>query len=166
VNPTTNLFFHDMLTIPFFVSDLFIPDPDTSLPAIIQLCLIGAVEYTSVVFSALIDLWSGMRKAKRMGIKRTSHGLRRTVSKLSSYLVLMAMLTGIDIAIVLSCLFLSHNGMSVPPPFLWLTSLGAAGHILIEAISVLENLEQGPRLRSLGKKLWYFYRKNRRSATF
>lgn len=59
-----------MLTIPFFVSDLFIPDPDTSLPAIIQLCLIGAVEYTSVVFSALIDLWSGMRKAKRMEIGR------------------------------------------------------------------------------------------------
>lgn len=155
-----------MKTISFLVSALFLPDPDTSLPCIVQLCIIGASEYTAVVMSVLIDLWSGIRKAKRTGIRRTSHGLRRTVGKLLSYLVLMAMLTGIDTAIVLSCLFLSHNGVSTPPPFLWLTSLGAAGHILIEAISVLENLEQGPRLRCIGKKLWNFYRKNRRSATF
>lgn len=151
-----------MLSISFIVSDLFLPDPDSSVPAIVQLCLIGAVEYSSVVFSVLIDMWSGMRKSKRTGIRRTSRGLRRSVSKLLSYLMLMAMLSGIDAAIILSCLFLKHNGLSAPPPFLWLTSLATAGHIIIEITSILENLEQGPRLRSLARKLWDSYITHRR----
>lgn len=157
-----------MKTISFIVSNLFLPDPDTAIPVIIQLCIIGAVEYTAVITSVLIDLCSGMRKAHRNGIRRTSRGMRRTVSKLLSYLMLMGMLSGIDLAIILSCIFLSHNGLSTPPPFLWLTSLGAAGHIAIETASILENLEQGHRLRALGKKLWDMYYRQRRgkSATF
>lgn len=157
-----------MKTISFIVSNLFLPDPDAAIPALIQLCLIGTVEYTAVITSALIDLWSGMRKASRHGIRRTSRGLRRTVSKLQSYLMLMVMLSGIDCAIILSCLFLRTQGLSTPPPFLWLTSLGAAGHIAIEATSILENLEQGPRLRALGKRLCDAYRRSRKnqSATF
>lgn len=157
-----------MKTISFIVSNLFLPDPDTAIPVIAQLCLIGAIEYTAVITSVLIDLCSGMRKAHRNGIRRTSRGMRRTVSKLLSYLMLMGMLSGIDSAIILSCIFLSHNGLPTPPPFLWLTSLGAAGHIAIETASILENLEQGHRLRALGKKLWDMYYRQRRgkSATF
>ena len=155
-----------MHTLSFFVSELFLPDPDSSIPTIIQLCLIGAVEYSSVVFCVLIDLWSGIRKSRRNGLKRTSRGFRRTVGKLSSYLTLMGMLSAIDVAIVLSCIFLHDHGVSTPPPFLWLTSMGTAGHILIATKSILENLEQGPRLRSLFKKMWQLYRKNRKDATF
>ena len=154
-----------MHTLSFFVSELFLPDPDSSIPTIIQLCLIGAVEYSSVVFCVLIDLWSGIRKSRRNGLKRTSRGFRRTVGKLSSYLTLMGMLSAIDVAIVLSCIFLHDHGVSTAA-ILVADFYGTAGHILIETKSILENLEQGPRLRSLFKKMWQLYRKNRKDATF
>lgn len=156
-----------MHTLSFFVSELFLPDPHSSIPTIIQLCLIGAVEYTAVVFSVLIDLWSGVRKSRRNGLKRTSRGFRRTVGKLSSYLTLMGMLSAIDVAIVLSCIFLRTHGITTPPPFLWLTSLGAAGHIVIETTSILENIEHGRRLKMAFRKVWRLYSKRRDSdATF
>ena len=89
-----------------------------------------AVLYACVFLSALIDLYFGVKRAKRLKIARTSYGYRRTITKLTSYFGLMIMLTIADIA------------ASVVFKMPYFTVLGAIGIIIVEAKSVYENLKQ------------------------
>lgn len=89
-----------------------------------------AVLYVCVFLSVLIDLFFGVRRAKRMKIVRTSSGYRRTISKLTNYFCLMLMLSIADI--VASVVF------KMP----YFTVTGAIGIVLVEAKSVFENLKQ------------------------
>jgi len=88
-----------------------------------------AVLYVCVFLSVLIDLFFGVRRAKRMKIVRTSSGYRRTISKLTNYFGLMLMLSIADI--VASVVF------KMP----YFTVTGAIGIVLVEAKSVFENLK-------------------------
>jgi hypothetical protein len=83
-----------------------------------------------VLASALIDLFFGVRRARRLKIARTSYGYRRTITKLTSYFGLMIMLTIADVA------------ASVVFKMPYFTVLGAIGIIIVEAKSVFENLKQ------------------------
>ena len=89
-----------------------------------------AVLYACVFLSAIIDLFFGVRRAKRLKIIRTSSGYRRTISKLTNYFGLMLMLSIADV--VASVVF------KMP----YFTVAGAVGIVLVEAKSVFENLKQ------------------------
>jgi len=89
-----------------------------------------AVLYACVFASVLIDLFFGIKRAKRLKITCTSYGYRRTITKLTSYFGLMLMLTIADIAA--SVLF------SMP----YFTVIGTVGIVIVEAKSVFENLKQ------------------------
>ena len=95
-----------------------------------SLLTVLAVLYTCVFLSVLIDLFFGIRRAKRLKIVRTSFGYRRTITKLTSYFGLMIMLSIADI--VASVVF------DMP----YFTVIGAIGIILVEAKSVFEHLRQ------------------------
>jgi len=89
-----------------------------------------AVLYACVFASVLIDLFFGIKRAKRLKIARTSYGYRRTITKLTSYFGLLLMLTIADIAA--SVLF------RMP----YFTIIGTVGIVIVEAKSVFENLKQ------------------------
>ena len=88
------------------------------------------VLYACVFLSVLIDLFFGVKRAKRLKIVRTSFGYRRTITKLTSYFGLMLMLSIADIA------------ASVIFKMPYFTVIGAIGIIIVEAKSVFENLKQ------------------------
>jgi hypothetical protein len=89
-----------------------------------------AVLYACVFVSVLIDLFFGVKRAKRLKIVRTSFGYRRTITKLTSYFGLMLMLSIADIA------------ASVVFKMPYFTVTGAIGIVIVEAKSVFENLKQ------------------------
>jgi hypothetical protein len=89
-----------------------------------------AVLYACVFVSVLIDLFFGVKRAKRLKIVRTSFGYRRTITKLTSYFGLMLMLSIADIA------------ASVVFKMPYFTVIGAIGIVIVEAKSVFENLKQ------------------------
>jgi len=95
-----------------------------------EILTVFVILYTCVFASVLIDLFFGVRRARRLNIARTSYGYRRTITKLTSYFGLMLMLTIADIAA--SVLF------KMP----YFTVIGATGIIIVEAKSVMENLKQ------------------------
>jgi hypothetical protein len=83
------------------------------------------VLYACVFVSVLIDLFFGVKRAKRLKIVRTSFGYRRTITKLTSYFGLMLMLSIADIA------------ASVIFKMPYFTVAGAIGIVAVEAKSVL-----------------------------
>jgi hypothetical protein len=89
-----------------------------------------AVLYACVFLSVLIDLFFGVKRAKRLKIVRTSFGYRRTITKLTSYFGLMLMLSIADIA------------ASVVFKMPYFTVLGAIGIVAVEAKSVFENIRK------------------------
>ena len=86
--------------------------------------------YACVFVSVFIDLYFGVKRAKRFKIIRTSFGYRRTITKLTSYFGLMLMLSIADIAA--SIIF------KMP----YFTVTGAIGIVLVEIKSVFENIKQ------------------------
>ena len=88
------------------------------------------VLYACVFVSVIIDLFFGVKRAKRLKIVRTSFGYRRTVTKLTGYFGLMLMLSIADVA------------ASVIFKLPYFTVIGAIGIIMVEAKSVFENLKQ------------------------
>jgi hypothetical protein len=53
--------------------------------------------YLMVLFAIFTDLWSGVRKAKKNGIARSSYGFKRTIDKVARYYNVMLALTVIDV---------------------------------------------------------------------
>jgi len=94
------------------------------------LLIVLVVLYACVFASVLIDLFFGVKRARRLKIARTSFGYRRTITKLTSYFGLMLMLSIADVA------------ASVVLKMPYFTVLGAIGIIIVEAKSVYENLKQ------------------------
>lgn len=88
------------------------------------------VLYSCVFVAVLIDLYFGVRRAKRLKIVRTSYGYRRTITKLTSYFGLMIMLSIADVAA--SVIF------NMP----YFTVVGAIGIVAVEGKSVFENIRK------------------------
>jgi ABC-type proline/glycine betaine transport system permease subunit len=89
-----------------------------------------ALLYVCVFLSVLIDLYFGVKRARRLKIVRTSFGYRRTITKLTSYFGLMLMLSIADVA------------ASVIFKMPYFTVLGAIGIVIVEGKSVFENIRQ------------------------
>lgn len=92
--------------------------------------LIEIAIWMVMLVAVLIDMRTGIRRARTLGIEPDSHGLRRTFTKLGDYGKVTVMLLCIDI---LAMLF----GIYVLP---WASGASAVGAVLIECWSVRENL--------------------------
>lgn len=97
--------------------------------------------YVFVFIAILADLWSGVRKAKKLEIARTSYGFRQTVQKLARYYNALLALTVIDCMQIASVWYLdtyySYNIPIIPI----VTIFGAIGIALIEVKSIFEKAE-------------------------
>lgn len=98
-----------------------------------------SIEYVGAFLAVMADLVSGIRKSRRLGHPCTSGGLRRSVSKLSSYYLSLFCLTVVDGIAIAALQLLSAQGQEVAPPFPYLTTLGSLSIALIETKSIAEN---------------------------
>lgn len=97
------------------------------------LIIVGAF-YVLDFICVLLDLRSGVRKAKAAGLYRSSRKYRRTVEKLQQYFGLLTIITVVDVIIVLGvCLLGIHL-----PIFPYLTFVSSLIVGLIEIKSVFE----------------------------
>jgi len=95
-----------------------------------SLLTVLVILYACVFVSVLIDLFFGVKRAKRLKIARTSFGYRRTITKLTSYFGLLLMLSIADVA------------ASIVFKMPYFTVIGAIGIIIVEAKSVFENIHK------------------------
>lgn len=94
--------------------------------------------YVAVLLVVMLDLWSGLRKAHRIGQYRSSYGLRKTVDKLASYFNMLLVLTVIDVMQILSFYHLNPQLSFDVPLFPVLTLIGAVFAGVIELKSIYE----------------------------
>lgn len=116
------------------------------------LLLIFAMLCAPIVF-ILLDLWSGIRKAKQRGEAITSEGWRRTVAKFNRYYNLLLALLAIDCVQLAACFFLrTYNGISAPM-FPWMLTIGDLAIGAIELKSIYEKAEDKVKkeVESVGK---------------
>lgn len=102
-----------------------------------QITLI-VILYMAVILAVMLDLWSGLRKAKQLGQYRSSFGLRKTVDKLASYFNMLLVLTVIDVMQILSFYHLNPQLSFNVPLFPALTLIGAVFAGAIELKSIYE----------------------------
>lgn len=117
-----------------------------AMEMIIRTCMptimIIGICYVSVLVSIGLDLWSGIRKAKKAGLARMSKGYRRTVEKICTYYNGLFILGVIDSIIVIVLVFLRMEGMAKSIPLLPCTTiLGSLYVAYIEGRSIFEKLE-------------------------
>ena len=97
-----------------------------------------------------LDFWSGIRKAKKNNIVRSSYGFRRTVEKIKEYYNAMTALTIIDAMQVSVIWYLETYYQYSIPMFPFITLLGAIGLSAIEVKSIYEKAEDKQRFHEAG----------------
>ena len=97
-----------------------------------------------------LDFWSGIRKAKKNNIVRSSYGFRRTVEKIKEYYNAMTALTIIDAMQVSVIWYLETYYKISIPMFPFITLLGAIGLSAIEVKSIYEKAEDKQRFHEAG----------------
>lgn len=71
--------------------------------------------YGACFLSVILDLFSGIRKSRAMGVKKVhSHGLRKTIDKLARYLMLLLSVSMIDGIMVISGITEQHGLPLIP----------------------------------------------------
>lgn len=111
-------------------------------PSLTVLTVTLAVEYGGVVASVAADFVSGVAKARRAGVARTSRGYRRTFDKLARYLTALLGLSLADAVILAAVACVRGTGGPALPLLPLLTSVGALGMVLVEAKSICETAEE------------------------
>lgn len=109
--------------------------------------------YILVMIMIFADLWSGTRKAKSIGKKRTSYDYRRSVSKAAQYYNLLIALTIID-AMQMSVIwyleqYYDHHIWFFP----FITLGGAFVLCCIEVKSIYEKAEDKVRMDDAGQMI-------------
>ena len=105
--------------------------------------------YLMVLFAIFTDLWSGVRKAKKNGIARSSYGFKRTIDKVARYYNVMLALTVIDVMQMASFWYLEKFYQYCWPIFPLVTLIGAIGICLVEVKSIFEKAEDKVRLENV-----------------
>ena len=105
--------------------------------------------YMMVLLSILADLWSGVRKAKKNGVARSSYGFKRTIDKIARYYNVMLALTVIDAMQMCALWYLEKYYYYTWPIFPFITLLGAIGVCLVEIKSIYEKAEDKARLENV-----------------
>ena len=105
--------------------------------------------YILVLVAILADLWSGVRKAKRNGIARSSYGFKRTIDKIARYYNVMLALTVVDAMQMASIWYLEVYYQYHFPLFPFVTLIGAIGIGLIEIKSIYEKAEDKVKIDNI-----------------
>lgn len=115
-------------------------------PFTTQLTVLSIV-YVLVFIVIMLDLVSGIMKAKRRGKLRSSYALRKTVDKLVRYFSMLLVITAIDVVQMLAVsqwdVSTGHNIPILP----FLTFLAAMFVGFIELKSIYENSEEKEQAR-------------------
>lgn len=106
--------------------------------------------YIMVLVMILTDLWSGVRKAKKKNIIRSSYGFRKTVDKIARYYNTLIALSVIDAMQMAGVWYLDKYYMYNVPLLPVVTLIGALGIGLIELKSIFEKAEDKVRYEQLG----------------
>ena len=107
--------------------------------------------YSLVLIMILADLWSGIRKAKRIGVIRTSYGYKRTVSKLAQYYNVLIALSVVDCMQMSTVWYLETYYQYSLWLFPFITLAGAIALSLIEVKSIYEKAEDKVRMDKAGQ---------------
>lgn len=106
-----------------------------------------AIVYILVFFVVMLDLISGMMKAKRRGKLRSSYAMRKTVDKLVRYFSMLLVITAIDAVQMLAVsqwdLATGHKIPCLP----FLTFLAAMFVGFVELKSIYENSDEKEQAR-------------------
>lgn len=105
--------------------------------------------YVLVLLAILADLWSGVRKAKKNGVARSSYGFKRTIDKIARYYNVMLALSVIDAMQMASIWYLEKYYGYHWPIFPVVTMVGAIGICLIEIKSIYEKAEDKVRIENV-----------------
>lgn len=105
--------------------------------------------YLMVLLAIMADLWSGVRKAKKNGIARSSYGFKRTIDKMARYYNVMIALTVIDAMQMGSLWYLEKYYAYHWPIFPVVTLIGAIGICLIEIKSIYEKAGDKVRIENV-----------------
>lgn len=116
---------------------------------IVLLCILFAM-YILILIMIFVDFWSGIRKAKKNNILRSSYGFRRTVEKIKEYYNAMIALTIIDAMQVTAIWYLETYYKYEIPMFPFVTLVGAIGLSIIELKSIYEKAEDKQRFHEAG----------------
>ena len=107
--------------------------------------------YILVLLMIFADLWSGVRKAKRIGETRTSYGYRRTISKMAQYYNLLIAGSIVDSIYGLLCWYLENYYQTSLWLFPFITFIIALVLCLIEIKSIREKAEDKVRFDRAGQ---------------
>ena len=107
--------------------------------------------YILVLLMIFADLWSGVRKAKRLGIARNSYGYRRTISKMAQYYNLLITCTIINNIYKMLSWFLKTYYQTSLWLFPFITFFMAIVLCLIEIKSIREKAEDKVRFDRAGQ---------------
>lgn len=107
--------------------------------------------YILVLVMILTDLWSGVSKAKRNNVIRSSYGFRRTIEKIARYYNVLLALTVVDAMQVGAIWYLETFYSKAIPMFPFITLIGAVGICLIEIKSIYEKAEDKVRFDDVGQ---------------
>lgn len=115
-------------------------------PFITQLTIL-AIVYVLVFIVIMLDLVSGIMKAKRRGRLRSSYALRKTVDKLVRYFSMLLVITAID-AVQMLAISQWDNATGLTWPVLpFLTFFAAMFVGFIELKSIYENSDEKEQAR-------------------
>ncbi|MCT4088858.1 hypothetical protein HZP82_15875 [Elizabethkingia anophelis] len=117
----------------------------------IIICIWVAFSINVEVFLIVMaDLWSGLRKAKKNKVVRSSYGLRRTVDKLGRYYNIMFPLLVLDAMQITAIWYLEEFYGYKIPLFPFISLIGAIGLSIIEIKSIYEKAEDKQRFHEAG----------------
>lgn len=105
--------------------------------------------YIMVLLAIFADLWSGVRKAKKNGIARSSYGYKRTIDKVARYYNVLLALSVVDAMQMGSIWYLEQYYAYIYPMFPFVTLLGAILVCLIEIKSIYEKAEDKVRIENV-----------------
>lgn len=114
----------------------------------LQIVILAILYLTVLVFVAL-DLWSGIRKAKRRGEFRSSRGFRRTVEKVCKYYNMLIVVSVIDCLLILAAWEFNFQINSHLPTIPICTFIGAIFIGFIELKSIYEKNEEKEKAKMI-----------------
>lgn len=122
-----------------------------NIELIMLAALMIGVEYILVFVAVLLDLISGLKKAKKRGEATLSEALRRTSDKLGRYYLPLMGLTVADLAQIAGIWLLDTYWSYSIPVFPIITLFGTIGICAIEIKSIMEKAEDKAKYIRVGK---------------
>lgn len=110
------------------------------------ICVILFIEYALVLLIVLVDLASGIRKAKTRKERIQSDKLKRTTKKLGDYYTPLIGLSVVDCMQFIAIWYLNTYHNWNLPLFPFMTLIGAIGVGMIELKSIFEKAEDKKKL--------------------